>query len=151
MNENLRESVRAVQIGKDNTYAQMEAKRNLREQLDAELAEFLAKGGEIKHIPTGQSGEPGALFNNRLTKPKNAQKSMRAVMSAAVASAKARRETPSAIARQKALDSGEKRFNGTPCITCGGTLRYTSTNSCFACNKASAYARAQKRRAERYL
>lgn len=133
------------------SYTAAVQKNNLREQLDTELAEFLAKGGEIKHIPTGQSGEPGALFNNRLTKPKNAQKSMRAVMSAAVASAKARRETPSAIARQKALDSGEKRFNGTPCITCGGTLRYTSTNSCFACNKASAYARAQKRRAERYL
>ena len=151
MNEILNQRIQAVQIGKDNTYAQMEAKRSLREQLDTELAEYLAKGGEIKHIPTGQPGEPGALFNNRLTKPKNAQKSMRAVMSAAVASAKARRETPSAIARQKALDSGEKRFNGTPCITCGGTLRYTSTNSCFACNKASAYARAQKRRAERYL
>ncbi|WP_180056681.1 hypothetical protein [Acinetobacter sp. YH12090] len=133
------------------SYTAAVQKNNLHEQLENDVEAFLAKGGEIKHIPTGQSGEPGALFNNRLTKPKNAQKSMRAVMSAAVASAKARRETPSAIARQKALDSGEKRFNGTPCITCGGTLRYTSTNSCFACNKASAYARAQKRRAERYL
>jgi len=127
------------------SYTAAVQKNNLREQLENDVEAFLKNGGEIKRIPTGQSGEPGAVFNNRLTKPKNAQKAMRAVMSAAVASAKARRETPSAIARQKALDSGEKRFNGTPCITCGGTLRYTSTNSCFACNKASAVRNYKKR------
>jgi|GEM_PF-1014779 len=116
MNENLRESVRAVQIGKDNTYAQMEAKRSLREQLDTELAEYLAKGGEIKRIPTGQSGEPGALFNNRLTKPKNAQKTMRAVMASAVSEAHKKRarqkEDQATLAEIQALDQWCKERKG---------------------------------------
>lgn len=116
MNEILNQRIQAVQIGKDNTYAQMEAKRSLREQLDTELAEFLAKGGEIKRIPTGQSGEPGALFNNRLPKPKNAQKTMRAVMASAVSEAHKKRarqkEDQAALAEIKALDQWCKERKG---------------------------------------
>lgn len=98
------------------SYTAAAQKNNLREQLDTELAEFLAKGGEIKRIPTGQSGEPGAVFNNRLTKPKNAQKTMRAVMASAVSEAHKKRarqkEDQAALAEIKALDQWCKERKG---------------------------------------
>lgn len=116
MNEILQQRIESVRVGKNITHGQIEAKRSLREQLDTELAEFLAKGGEIKHIPTGQSGEPGALFNNRLTKPKNAQKTMRAVMASAVSEAHKKRarqkEDQATLAEIKALDQWCKERNG---------------------------------------
>ena len=51
MNEILNQRIRAVQIGKDNTYAQMEAKRSLREQLDSDLEAFLKNGGTVEQLP----------------------------------------------------------------------------------------------------
>ncbi|WP_156189154.1 hypothetical protein [Acinetobacter indicus] len=98
------------------SYTAAVQKNNLREQLDTELAEYLAKGGEIKHIPTGQSGEPDALFNNRLTKPKNAQKTMRAVMASAVSEAHKKRarqkEDQVTLAEIQALDQWCKERKG---------------------------------------
>lgn len=98
------------------SYTAAVQKNNLREQLETELAEYLAKGGEIKHIPTGQSGEPGALFNNRLTKSKNAQETMRAVMASAVSEAHKKRarqkEDQATLAEIKALDQWCKERKG---------------------------------------
>lgn len=116
MNEILQQRIESVQAGKNITHAPIEAKRSLRERLDTELAEFLAKGGEIKRIPTGQSGESGALFNNRPTKPKNAQKSMRAVMASAVSEAHKKRaqqkEDQATLVEIKALDQWCKERKG---------------------------------------
>ena len=44
MNEILQQRIASVQVGKNITHAQIMAKQNLREQLDRDLEEFLAKG-----------------------------------------------------------------------------------------------------------
>ena len=36
-------------------------------------------------------------------------------------------------ARLAAARAGEFRFEGKPCIHCGGTLRHTSSGACIAC------------------
>ena len=48
MNDILYHRIQAVQIGKDITYAQLIAKRNLREELETEMEKYLARGGQIK-------------------------------------------------------------------------------------------------------
>ena len=55
MNEILEQRISSVQLGKNITHAQIEAKRSLREQLDRDLEEFLAKGSEVKVLPRGFS------------------------------------------------------------------------------------------------
>jgi hypothetical protein len=52
MNEILQQRIESVQAGRNITHANIEAKRNLREQLEKEVAEFLANGGEIKPAKT---------------------------------------------------------------------------------------------------
>lgn len=145
MNEIFQQRIEAVQIAKNITHAQIEAKRSLREQLDSDLEAFLKNGGKVETLPQGYSGE-FSQFNGRPVG--GAQKSMRNVMAASVAAAHARRNNPNVIARNKAREEGQKHFHGAECVSCGGTLRYTSTNSCFSCNKASAL-RTHKRRTGR--
>lgn len=55
MNEILQQRIESVQAGKNITYANIAAKRSLREQLDRDLEEFLAKGSEVKVLPRGFS------------------------------------------------------------------------------------------------
>lgn len=55
MNEILEQRISSVQLGKNITHAQIEAKRSLREQLDRDLEEYLAKGSEVKVLPRGFS------------------------------------------------------------------------------------------------
>ncbi|TCB11615.1 hypothetical protein E0H79_14955, partial [Acinetobacter sp. ANC 5045] len=50
MNEILSQRIQAVQIGKDITYAQLIAKRNLREELETEMEKYLARGGQINQV-----------------------------------------------------------------------------------------------------
>ena len=120
-------------------------KEKLRADLESEVAKFLASGGEIQSLPRGYSAE-FSQFNGRPVG--DAQKAMRNVMAASVAAAHARRNNPNVIARNKAREEGQRHFHGAECVSCGGTLRYTSTNSCFSCNKASAI-RNYKKRMER--
>lgn len=141
MNEILQQRIESVQAGKNITHAQIEAKRSLREQLDQELEAFFANGGQIQALPLGYSGE-FSQFNGR---PVGAQKTMRSVMSAAVSEAHARRNNPNVQAREKARKEGLRHFHGATCTNCGGTLRYTSTNGCFSCNKAAAIKNYRKR------
>lgn len=54
MNEILNQRIQSVQAGKDLTHAQIVAKRNLREELEAEMEKFLAQGGEIKQAVNQQ-------------------------------------------------------------------------------------------------
>lgn len=145
MNEILQQRIESVQAGKNITHAQIEAKRSLREQLENDVEAFLKNGGKVETLPQGYSGE-FSQFNGRPVG--GAQKSMRNVMAASVAAAHARRNNPNVIARNKAREEGQKHFHGAECMSCGGTLRYTSTNSCFSCNKASAL-RTHKRRTGR--
>jgi len=142
VNEILQQRIESVQAGKNITHAQIEAKRSLREQLDSDLEAFLKNGGQVETLPRGYSGE-FSQFNGRQVG--NAQATMRSVMSAAVSEAHARRNNPNVIARNKAREEGQKHFYGAECVSCGGTLRYTSTNSCFSCNKASAIKNYNKR------
>ena len=55
MNEILEQRISSVQLGKNITHAQIQAKRSLREQLDRDLEEYLAKGSEVKVLPRGFS------------------------------------------------------------------------------------------------
>lgn len=48
MNEILNQRIQAVRSGKDITHAQIVAKRNLREELETEMENFLARGGVVK-------------------------------------------------------------------------------------------------------
>ena len=142
MNEIFQQRIESVQAGRNITHAQIEAKRSLREQLDQELDAFFANGGQIQALPRGYSGE-FSQFNGRPVG--NAQAAMRSVMSAAVSEAHARRNNPNVQAREKARKEGLRHFYGATCTSCGGTLRYTSTNSCFSCNKAAAIKNYRKR------
>ncbi len=55
MNEILEQRISSVQLGKNITHAQIQAKRSLREQLDRDLEEFLANGREVEVLPRGFS------------------------------------------------------------------------------------------------
>ncbi|MFW1970453.1 hypothetical protein [Acinetobacter bereziniae] len=54
MNEIFNQRIQSIHAGKDITHAQIVAKRNLREELDVALAEYLANGGEIKQAQNQQ-------------------------------------------------------------------------------------------------
>lgn len=43
--------------------------------------------------------------------------------------------------RERAALEGQQKFEGTPCKSCGGVLRYTSNGNCTECSAkhASAY------------
>lgn len=47
MNELLQQRIQAVQIGRNTTFAQMEQKKSLRDELESELERFLANGGVV--------------------------------------------------------------------------------------------------------
>ena len=145
MNEILQQRIESVQAGKNITHAQIEAKRSLREQLDSDLEAFLKNDGKVETLPQGFSGECSKGWNG--SKPKS-QKTMREVMASVVSEASARRNNPSVVAWREAKEKGLKHFNGTACITCGSSLRCTSTRSCFSCNKASSLRRAERIRKE---
>ena len=53
MNEILQQRIESVQAGKNITHAQIEAKRSRREQLDSDVENFLAGGGETQVLPIG--------------------------------------------------------------------------------------------------
>ena len=50
MNELLQQRIEAVQIGRNTTFAQMEQKKSLRDQLESDVAAFLAKGGVVTSL-----------------------------------------------------------------------------------------------------
>ena len=54
MNEAFNQRIQAVQVGKNTAHAQITAKRQLREKLEAEMEKFLAKGGEVKTLDCSQ-------------------------------------------------------------------------------------------------
>jgi len=53
MNKILQQRIESVQAGKNITHAQIEAKRSLREQLERDVENFLAGGGETQVLPIG--------------------------------------------------------------------------------------------------
>ena len=53
MNEILQQRIESVQAGKNITHAQIEAKRSLREQLERDVENFLAEGGDTQVLPIG--------------------------------------------------------------------------------------------------
>ena len=109
--------------------------------LNVEVEKFLKAGGVIQTLPRGYSGESHNLIIG---------KKMRSIMAASVASAHARNNKPNVIARNEAREKGLKHYHGEPCRACGSTLKYTSTASCFSCNKASALRRSERMRKERH-
>ena len=54
MNEILNQRIESVRMGKDITHAQIVAKRQLREDLEAEMEKYLARGGRIKQAVNTQ-------------------------------------------------------------------------------------------------
>lgn len=69
MNEIFEQRISAVQTGKNITHAQIHVKRKLREQLDRDLEEFLAKGSEVEVLPNGFSHFPDGLIPQRKGRP----------------------------------------------------------------------------------
>lgn len=114
-----------------NSAKYIQDKRKLRAELDVEMAKYLKRGGEIKGV------------EKQVEKTTNKQKTMRSIMSASVAQAQANRSNPSTIARNEARQKNLKHYHGSVCSACGSTMRYTSTASCFYCNKASAARRSK--------
>ena len=113
MNEILQQRIESVQAGKNITHAQIEAKRNLREQLERDVEAFLKKGGAVEQLPQGFSGECSKGWNG--SKPKS-QKTMREVMASAVSEAHKKRarqkEDQAPLAEIKALDQWCKERKG---------------------------------------
>lgn len=136
------ELVKAESVARKSTAVPVD-KEKLRAELENDVEAFLKNGGQVQELPTGYSGE-FSQFNGRPMG--NAQKGMRNVMAASVAAAHARRNHPGVIARNNARDGGARHYHGTACRSCGGTLRYTSTNACFSCNKAFALSAYQKKK-----
>ena len=62
MNEILEQRISAVQNGKNTTHANIAAKRDLREQLESEVAKFLAKKNEVKSLEFGFSHFPDGII-----------------------------------------------------------------------------------------
>jgi hypothetical protein len=48
--------------------------------------------------------------------------------------------------RHRAIAAGLKRYEGLPCINCGGTERFVSNQACVPCRQAKKYAYNKKRR-----
>lgn len=69
MNEILEQRISSVQIGKNITHAQIQAKRSLREQLDRDLEEFLAKGKKVEVLPRGFSHFKDGIVPQSAVKP----------------------------------------------------------------------------------
>lgn len=69
MNEVFQQRIESVQLGKNITHAQIEAKRSLREQQDRDLEEFLANGGQIQVLPTGFSHFKDGIVPQSAFKP----------------------------------------------------------------------------------
>ena len=113
MNEILQQRIESVQVGKNITHAQIEAKRSLREQLDSDLEAFLKNGGAVEQLPQGFSGECSKGWNG--SKPKS-QKTMREVMASAVSETHKKRarqkEDQATLAEIKALDRWCKERKG---------------------------------------
>jgi hypothetical protein len=111
--EEFQTRITAVQAGKNTTFAELEKKKNLREQLESDLELFLARGGEVNELPQGFSGELHKGWNNG--KPK-AQKTMREVMASSVSEVHKKRarqkEDQATIADVKALDQWCKARKG---------------------------------------
>jgi hypothetical protein len=51
--------------------------------------------------------------------------------------------------RQAAAAAGQRRYEASPCKTCGGTERYTSCGNCIACALRLALMRGAAKRAKR--
>ncbi len=74
MNEILEQRINSIQMGKNATHAQIEAKRSLRDQLEHDLEKFFARGGEVKKLDRGfthfkngilPAGAPNAVRGER--------------------------------------------------------------------------------------
>ena len=113
MNELLQQRIQAVQIGRNTTFAQMEQKKSLRDELDSQPEAFLKNGGAVEQLPQGFSGECSKGWNG--SKPKS-QKTMREVMANSVAQTDKKRarqkEDQATLAEIKALDRWCKERKG---------------------------------------
>ena len=69
MNEILQQRIASVQVGKNITHAQSMAKQNLREQLERDLEEYLAKGAAVKELPRGFSNFRDGILPKTAVKP----------------------------------------------------------------------------------
>ena len=141
MNEILQQRIESVQAGKNITHAQIEAKRNLREQLERDVEAFLKKGGAVEQLPQGFSGECSKGWNG--SKPKS-QKTMREVMANSVAQTDKKRarqkEDQTSIADIKALSEwckARKGRSGELCKHVGVAHGFISqiTNQVRPCSK----------------
>ena len=79
MNEILQQRIKSIHMGKDITYTKKVAERSLREQLEIDMAEFLACGGTVKEIPKGQSSVSTKGWNG--SEKSKDQQTMRQVIS----------------------------------------------------------------------
>ncbi|WP_347455677.1 hypothetical protein [Acinetobacter thermotolerans] len=108
-------------------------KRQKSQQLADDVDEFLRKGGKITEVPMGQSGITGN------------EKQVDGYISEGRNRADKKYSTRNSTTTVYRLGSTAAKYDGKPCRTCGGTLRYQSNDRCVACiQKASK----EKRNAE---
>ena len=72
MNELLQQRIQAVQIGRNTTFAQMEQKKSLQDELDSQLEAFLSNGGAIEQLPQGfrvNTTRAGITQSQKLKRP----------------------------------------------------------------------------------
>lgn len=111
-----------------------DAKKALqRQQWANDVDEYLRNGGKITEVPMGQSGITGN------------EKQVDGYISEGRNRADKKYSTRNSTTTVYRLGSTAAKYDGKPCRTCGGTLRYQSNDRCVACiQKASK----EKRNAE---
>lgn len=108
MNEILEQRISSVQLGKNITHAQIEAKRSLREQLDRDLEEFLANGREVEVLPRGFSHFKDGIVSQSTGRPAMSEQDRIDREKAIEAKNQEIRDYKTALKQQRRLEAKQK-------------------------------------------
>lgn len=108
MNEIFEQRISAVQTGKNITHTKIQEKRKLREQLDRDLEEFLAKGSKVEVLPNGFSHFPDGLVPLSKARPVMSEQERMAREKAIEEKNKEIREYKAAAIEQRRLKAKQK-------------------------------------------
>lgn len=108
MNEILEQRISSVQLGKNITHAQIQAKRSLREQLDRDLEEFLANGREVEVLPRGFSNFKDGIVPQSTGRPAMSEQDRIDREKAIEAKNQEIRDYKTALKQQRRLEAKQK-------------------------------------------
>ena len=101
------------------------------EQLAADIAEFLANGGQIKAAVNTNISPGFQVTNPELIEKKRQEEQVKPKVQKPKAP---RKMTYYALARLEAEKEGLKRYRGKPCKICQKFVRFVSNNTCVECS-----------------